>query len=260
MSLLLVSCDQAKVEQNKELARTKLRPLIGEDWTQKILGSSPSTISLPPIPKVTKDATSLDVYKKDGQFDSQEELFQKLSLEEKRKYRLAFIQELYEVTRNAEPKDEDVLNFLNVLEQGGTREGVYRAIVLDSVYGSLESFEEAPSKELKEFAVDFGKTYLGRKFNSSAMGKLNLWSIKRIVVEKALEVMDVLKSRPDELKSWYAVLSADLAKRKKSIWKNDVRKQVSPEYHYQWASKVPLQQIKSETIIKLHAIMNELNK
>ncbi len=260
MALLLVSCDQAKIDLKKEELRKQIGPLIGEELTTKLFGKAPSKIKMPVVPQIKKDATSVDVYKKKSGFEAQAKDFDELSLEDKRKYRLAYIQELYQVTRNTEPKDEDVLNFLNVLEQGGSREGVYRAIVLDSVYGSLESFEEAPSSELKDFAVYFGRKYLGRKFSDKAMSNLNLWSIKRIVVEKALEVMDALAKSPKELRAWYAVLSEDLASRGKPLWKNKVRQQESREYHYRWSGQVPLQQIKSETIIKLHTLMNDLNK
>ncbi|MEX0798559.1 MAG: hypothetical protein WD025_03900, partial [Bacteriovoracaceae bacterium] len=153
----------------------------------------------------------------------------------------------------------DFLKFLTVLEQGVSREGVYRAITLDSVYASLESYEEVPEKALSAFVLEYGEKYLARKFDQNAMEKLNLWSIKRIIAEKTLELIDVLTNRPEDLRAWYAVLSAQLAKDYPQLWKNKARANQGAQFHLKWAKQAPLQHIKSETIIKLHETMNFLN-
>lgn len=240
--------------------RAHMAKMLGEDVATKVLGEEKRKVRLPDIPQVNSDATSTSVYQnKNRAMEKQGDEFNKLSLEQKRKYRVAFIQELYQVTRNSEPKEGDIIKFLNVLEQGGTREGVYRAITLDSVYASLESYEEAPESALEDFAVEFGEKYLARRFDRSAMSKLNQWSIKRIIVEKALETMDVLADKPEDLRAWYAVFSAELASKYPSVWKNKVRQNQSDEYHLNWAKGAPFQHIKSESIIKLHEVMNFLS-
>lgn len=249
------------MDELKGKARDLLGGFLSQDQLSALLGESEGKVQLPSIPEVQKDATSTVIYSKAFKdLEKRGEAFNSLSENEKRKYRVAFIQEVYQVTRNSEPKEEDVIKFLNVLEQGGSREGVYRAIVLDSVYSSLENYEEVPSDKLKSFAVKFGEKYLNRKFSSDAMDRLNLWSIKRITVEKTLEVMDALALKPEDLFSWYAVLSSELARNYPGLWKNQVRQIKEASTHLRWAQTVPLQQIKSETIIKLHEVMNTLNE
>ncbi|MCO4753515.1 MAG: hypothetical protein KC478_03490 [Bacteriovoracaceae bacterium] len=249
------------LSEYKENIRSPLEKILGEDIANKVLGAKQikSSVELPNIPKVEVDATSVDVYKKKT-IDSQGKQYRSLSDEQKRKYRIAFIQELYKVTRSAEAKTSDVLKFLNVLEQGGSREGVYRSITLDNVYKNLESFEEGVEKDLSLFVSDFGAKFLARQFDRNAIERLNLWSVKRIVVEKTLELMDVLASNPNDLHAWYAVLSSDLAQKYPQIWKSKVRQSQSDEFHLNWAKKAPFQHIKSETIIKLHEVMNFLNQ
>ena len=146
--LLSFSASALDFDKYKDRLRSHMAKMLGENIASTVLGEKKSSVVLPSIPQVKSDATSTDVYRKNQELQKQGESFNKLGLEEKRKYRVAFIQELYQVTRNTDPKESDVIKFLNVLEQGGSREGVYRAITLDSVYGSLESYEEAPEKKL----------------------------------------------------------------------------------------------------------------
>lgn len=246
----------------KKRLRSHMAQMLGEENTEKVFGKNEKKkMRLPAIPEVKNDATSTKVYQnKNRELEKQGDAFNKLGLKVKRKYRIAFIQELYQATRNAEAQESDVITYLNVLEQGGSREGVYRAITLDSVYASLESYEESPTKELQKFVIAYGEKYLARRFDQTAMAKLNLWSIKRIIVEKTLEMMDVMADKPQDLRVWFAVLSAELAQKFPSLWKNQVRKNTDENYHLAWAKQAPFQHIKSETIIKLNKAMNSLNQ
>lgn len=249
------------LDKYKEQIRGHLKSMLGEDVSNKLLGEEERTVELPDIPKVEIDATSTKVYSdKNRKIEKQGSAFSSLSDKQKRKYQVAFIQELYEVTRNSEPKQDDIIKYLNVLEQGGSREGVYRAITLDDVYSSLESYDETPEKALTDFTVKYGEKYLGRVFDGSSIRKLNLWSIKRIVTEKSLEVMDVLANKPEDLHAWYAVFSAELAKEYPKLWQTKIRSTQNPRVHLNWASQAPFQHVKSETIIKLHKLMNFLNQ
>lgn len=243
--LLLSSCN----------IQEKLAGFIG----QKKLEIKKDEFVLPPIPEVTQNATSVEVYNKKGVVFSQGESFNKLSLEEKRKYRIAFIRELYFVVRDSEPKKEEILQSLNALEQEGSREGIYRSLVLDRVYASLEGYEEAPSGKLVDFSVNYGQKYLAREFSKELIQKINLWGIKRVIVEKTLEVMDAFKTDGEDLYVWYAILSAELANKYPPAWTSKTRKREDQKFHYSWAKSVPFQQIKSEVIIKLHKLMNYLN-
>tara|TARA_Y100000780_G_scaffold132772_1_gene119518 strand:- start:246426 stop:247244 length:819 start_codon:yes stop_codon:yes gene_type:complete len=259
--LLSFSAHSLDLEKYKEQIRGHVKSMFGEEISNKLLGEKKVSLELPNIPKVEVDATSTKVYSdKNRAIEKQGSSFKSLSNKEKRKYQVAFIQELYEVTRNSEPKQDDVIKYLNVLEQGGSREGVYRAITLDDVYSSLESYDETPEKALSDFTVKYGEKYLGRVFDGSSIRKLNLWSIKRIITEKTLEVMDVLANNPKDLYTWYAVFSAELATKYPKVWQTKIRSTQDPRVHLNWASQAPFQHIKSETIIKLHKLMNFLNQ
>lgn len=247
----------------KEKLRSHMANMLGEDTTNKILGKEEvkSSITLPEIPEVKLNAKDESFYdEKKSKVYSQGEKYLSLSLEEKRSYRISFLQQLFEVTRNSSAKKEDIAKFLNVLEQGGNREGVYRSITLDQVYLSLEQYDEPPADKLVDFVDYFSQKYLRKKYKKESLKSLNLWSIKRLITEKCLELIDVLAEKPDDLYSWYAVYSAEFAKDFPGAWTSDTRKNISPEYHYAWAKSVPFQHIKSEIVIKNHKLMNYLNQ
>lgn len=253
-SLLMSKSYAFSISEFVDKAKSQVNTLInGKPKVEK------PSIVLPKIPKISKDAKSVDVYSKKGKIYTQGASFKKLSQEKKRKYRIAFIEELFIVTKEEDVSNSDLKSKLNMLEQGGTREGIYRLLVLDTTYRRLEASDQPSSDKLIDFTVDFGNKYLGRSFSPELVRKLNLWGIKKIIVEKSLETMDELAKNENDLYSWYAVLSSDLAVNYKQIWKNKTRKNTARNFHYRWAKKVPFQLIKSEVIIKIHKVMNSLN-
>lgn len=248
----------------KEKLRSHMANMLGTDTTNKLLGEEPKSedlMELPPIPEVKLNAKDESFYdKKEGPVYSQGDKYNSLSNEQKRSYRVAFLQQLFEVTRNSEAKKEDIIKFLNVLEQGGNREGVYRSITLDQVYLSLEQYDDTPSERLVNFVQYFPVKYLRKKYGKESIQKLNLWSLKRLIAEKCLELLDVLADKPEDLYTWYAVFSSELARDYPGIWGSKTRANPSDKYHYKWAQTVPFQHIKSEVVIKVHKLMNHLNQ
>jgi len=224
----------------------------------KMLGERPKTLSLPAIPKVEKNALSTAVYSKKGKIFEQGESFNKLSNLEKRKYRGAFLNELYFSVRGAQAQTHETVSGINMLEQGGTREGVYRSLVLSSDYMGLERFEEAPNSQLVIFSLALAHKYFGLDYKKEQVVQLNLWGIKRVMVEKALEIIDSFPTDGENLSVWYGILSSELSQKYTKVWKSQTRKNTDENFHYKWAKQVPLQQIKSEIIIKLHKTMNSL--
>lgn len=239
-----------------EEVKSKFNELIGKE----IPTITKDEIEMPEIPNVVQDARSTDVYNKNGAIFKQGAAFNNLSDEEKRKYRLAYIQELYLVVLGSSGEKEKILSSLNVIERGGSREGVYRSVVLSSEYSALEGFSETPSEDLVSFATKYGEKFLNRSFNKDQMRRINLFGIKRVVVEKTLEVIDSFPPDSDDLHRWYAVFSADVRTKFPLLWNGKTRTNKSAKYHYEWAKSVPFQLIKSEVIVKLHKIMNSLQK
>jgi hypothetical protein len=247
----------------KSKIRSHMADMLGSETTNKILGEEEkkNTIELPDIPIVKLDAKDASVYDvKSSPVYTQGEKYNSLPEAKKRSYRISFLQQLFEVTRNSEAKKEDIVKLLNVLEQGGNREGVYRAVTLDQVYLALEQYDETPSDELVNFAEYFPTKFLRKKYGRASIQKLNLWSLKRLLAEKCLELLDVFADTPENLYKWYAVFSSELATDHPGAWISDTRKKTSDIYHYNWAKSVPFQHIKSEVVIKVHRVMNHLNK
>ena len=244
--------------------KAKLRGIItqvaGAEWGDKLLGklAEPEAleIDMPEIPQQVKKSTDVGSYTKQTKDPTQ---FDKLPTERKRQFDYAFIDELFEVTRKTQAKDEDLSNWLNTLDQGGSREGIYQALVLDEVYNGLESIEEKPSQRLLEYCLKFSEKFLNQTFKTESLNQLNLYSLKRIFTEKGLDIMEIYEVKDlESLYKWYGLFSAEIAKDYEVFLKSDLRKNTSAKYHYEWAKSMPVQHIKSEFIIKMHAVMNGL--
>jgi len=261
--LSLCLCFNAIAQENVEPGwKSKLRDVItqvaGVDWSNKLLGSAPvaeaSPIAMPEIPVQLKSTTDVTSYTKKIKEPTE---FDKLPKERQRQFDYKFIEELFLVTRKTDAKDEDLANWLNTLDQGGSREGIYQALVLDEVYNGLESIPEKPTEQLLDFSLHFSEVFLNQTFNKESLNQLNLYSIKRILTEKGLDLIEYYEVKDlDMFYRWYANFSADLAKKHGVHLKSQVRSEPSAAYHYEWAKSMPVQHIKSEYIIKLHAVMN----
>lgn len=265
LSLVVTNSYAFDLDEYKEKLRAPMAKMLGMDRTNSILGAkateNSNSITLPQIPEVKLDAKNENFYdNKTSSVYSQGDDYNKLSNEEKRNFRIKFLNQLYFATRNSNPKQSDLLKSLNVLEQGGNREGVYRSVTLDQTYMALEQYEDIPSDALINFVRYFSPKYLRKTYEDASLRKLNLWSLKRLLTEKCLELVDVLAKKPDDLYRWYAVYSAELATNYPELWKSKTRANTSDQYHYRWAKKVPFQHIKSEIILKNHLLMNYLQK
>lgn len=241
-----------------ENIRPHLMKYLGEEWTVKIIGVdktiSPDEIQMPTIPIINDDAKSVAVYEKKA-----DKIILKLSLDDEKKYNYAYIKEAYEATRQSIPNDDEVGKMMNVLSQGGTREGVYRSMVLDSVYGGMENWDRPVKSVTADYAVYFYGKYFGKNIGKKSFEGMSLYTLKRLITEKALEVTDAFDDDRDGLERWYAIMSADMAARFPQIWTNKMRKKISVQEHKEWASHVPVEHIKSELIIKIHASLNSMN-
>lgn len=243
--------------------KTKIRNLVtkvaGEQWGQKLLGVEPRPapeVILPEIPKLEKQNTSVTSYNKLTKDPTE---FDKLPAERRRVYDFEFLKELFAVTRKTEPRDEDLSNWLNILEQGSSREGIYQALVLDEVYVALENINEKSSDRLREYALNFSQKYLNQTFKPGSLDQFNLYSIKRIITEKSLDLMEIYETKDlDALYRWYAVFSSETGREYEPLLKSTIRKDPSAKFHYEWAKASPIQHVKSEFIIKLHIVMNGL--
>lgn len=247
----------------KASLRSFITNIVGTEWSKKLLGPAPESpvaevaeVPMPQIPQVVKKSTDVEAYTKKTKDPTE---YDRLPADRKRQFNYNFVQELFRVTRKTEAKDEDLSNWMNTLDQGSSREGIYQALVLDEVYSAMENMEEKPSKKLLDFYIQNSQKYLNQGLKPGALTSLNLYSLKRILTEKGLDLIEHFETKDlDPLYRWYANLSADLGKEYGSYLGSDVRKNASAKYHYEWAKNMPVQHLKSEYIIKLHTVMNAL--
>ena len=258
---LSVLAQEVKLESSwKTKGREIVTSIAGATWGEKFFGAIPQPAvvepKLPVIPKLDKKSTDIGNYTKIKKDPTE---YDRLPTERKRQFDYKFLQELFQVTRKTEAKDEDLSTWLNTLDQGGSRDGIYQALVLDDVYAALENMEEKPTNKLLDFSLKFSQRFINQTFKKESLAQLNLYSLKRILTEKGLDLMENYEvNNLDSLYQWYAVFSGELATEYGPLLKTPLRQNPSVEYHLQWAKNMPIQHIKSEFVIKLHSVMNGL--
>ena len=245
----------------KLLVSKKIQELLGEEkalaWFNIEPEKAVSALTLPAIPKLNQDGKSQDVYLQKSDSEIQKSSYSNLSQDEQNNFNLAFLNELYTSVLTTNPDENSLATGLNILSQGGTREGVYRSIVYSETYQQLESQSYPVKQETIEFCTYYAQKFLGIQYDEQSLKDVNVFTIKRTLTEKTLDVADLLKQKPEDLYQWYGILSGELAQRKLTQL-SDVRNK-DENFHYEWSKKVPVEHIKSELIIKLNLVLNALN-
>ena len=259
LSIHILGAQDSAAEKTVSFAE-KIRPtlmkIFGEGWTTKLIGSTPEvkvddSIVLPLLPKLVDNPRSTAIFNKKPDTVI-------LRPEQEAKYYYSYIKEIYESTRQTKPNDDEVGKLMNVLSQGGTREGVYNSLVLDSIYGGMENYDKPVKSNAADFAVYFYARYTGKIIVKQSLKGMNIYSLKRLVGDKALDIAETYGDNREDLEKWYAVMSSDLASKFPLVWTGKMRKDTSSLNHKEWASKVPLQHIKSEMLIKIHGAFNSM--
>ena len=241
------------VDDLKKSLRPHLIKILGKETTIKLLGKDVGEITLPEIPKVGKNAKDISNY---GKGPKNKVTYKK---DQERRYNYNFVKEIYMAVRKVKANDSELSKWMNVLEQNGSREGVYRALVLDGTYLGLENYDFPMEKRTVDFTMSYIEKYLNKTISQGALEKANFYTVKRDITEKTLEVIDeFLKMEGDEVYDWYALFSAEMASRFPKAMDNETRKETSPQKHKLWAKSVPDQYLKSEVIIKLHNVFNDI--
>lgn len=234
----------------------KLRPAIERIFGEKAANwifTAKEKVVLPAIPKIKSDPTSVEIYDRKKEQGPPIKRDKEKSL----KYNYAYVKEMIQEVRQSPASESEILQWVNVLEQGGGKESVYRAIVLDNTYAGLENYRTTPSDRSTGFALWLLERFVDQSYEQNVLKNLSLFSLKRLVTEKLLEIFDSFSSRNDQI-SWYAVLSAEIAQKYPSILKAKIRLNSSKEYQLQWANAVSEQDVKGELVIKIHKIFNSL--
>jgi hypothetical protein len=247
-----VSASQDLVQRARDFLSPLVARVLGEDTARRWFGSSfTEEIELPAIPEIVRDARSTTRRAALNENTLQEEQWIR--------YNRRFVEEVFEASRRLRPNTNDIAQWMNVLMQGGTHEGVYRGMVLDQTYAGLENYPQNSSADLADFVVEYFEKYLNRTQTVERISEVNFFSIKRILVENSLEVFETLATNdPDSVYRWYAHLSGTLAYKYPEVFIEEPRSTTSMYHHYQWGQAVPEQVMKAELIVKLHQVMNFL--
>ena len=226
--------------------------VFGEKYTNYFLGKPIIKLEMPKIPIIKENAKATSPVVED---DINDEKLRK----DNKKFNFFFIREIFQATLERKATTGEAEQWMNALGQGASRDGLYRSIVLGDNYRELERQKEDPSDKVLELTKLILNKYLALNAEEDALKSLNMYSLKRITVEKSLEVIDAFAARSKtDLSTWYGIMSAELAENYGEIWKNELRKDKSDVRHKEWAMKVPLQHIKSEVMIKLHSAFNSI--
>lgn len=226
------------------------------DEAPVVLADPEDSIKLPAIPKIHKSATSTESNTLGLSANSK---YRFLTPTDIQKLNYNFIKDLFLAVRFHNPTDQEIGLWFNTLEQGGSREGIYRAMVLDQNYAKLENEHHPSSPNIIKFTVWYLEKFLDQKATTESVGGLNRYSLKRIITEKTLELFDELKKKPEDFYNWYAIVSSELAKNYPQGVKSKMAKEVSKVRQKNWAKEMPEQHLKSELILKIHQIYNSLN-
>ena len=255
--VLLLSLSQPINAGLREDLEKNLRPLIekylGDSLANSLFGKKEEELTLPPIPKIVKNAKAVVV-------ESEAETKDKMNLSEDElaSYHAGFIKELYQVVLSQKASRNDISTWLNALMNGGSREGIYRNLVLGKVYLSMESMKSGITEGTVNFAQFILKEFINHQTTKEKLARLSVYTIKRLVTEKVLNVFDTLiRTNEDDAYRWYGVLSGKMASvYGGALGSNKIRVNPSSHFHYNWAKDVNVQMIKSELIIKIHKIFN----
>ena len=254
ITLIILSGCNTKLN---EKLRPHLNEIIGEDLTISLIGVAPvkkREIKLPKIPDYIRDAKTLGGFKGEEQIN-----LGVIPKSKMHKLNIQFIQEAYKEVRGIKVGNSDLKKWSNALGQGGTREGLYRALVLDSNYYKLEKRNIPLTDSTIDFASYYSKKYMGNELARETLERINFYYLKRELTDKSLEIIDALSMNLDEVYDWYAIFSVDLATKYPRIWKFKIRKNKSIEFQRRWAKGVPIQMLKSEILLKLNRLINLLN-
>lgn len=254
-STILLSSEAQAAGSWAESLRPYVVQFLGAEMANKLLGEVPAEHELPELPQVQKETTSTKVLPKESGK-------KEVSRTEQAAFDLKYIRELYAVTRQREGNDKDLSQWMNAMSQGATREGIYRALVLDGAYAGLEGMDYPQSDKAIEFGSDYMNRFVGKKLSHKAISQVNLYTMKRIMTEDSLELIDqfLYENRVEDLYKWYGIFSSELAEKFPKAFSNKMRAEPSVDKHILWAQTVPWQVLKGEVIFKLHHIMNLLSK
>ena len=188
---------------------------------------------------------------------------------ERRRFYRFFLKEMYREIYARELQDKQVYrNWMNVLEQGASIEGVYRGLTLSGEYRAMERGKASPAA-VRFFALEAAALKLPGEANAAKRKSLAaelekraqgmpLFALKRLLGEELLSKITRLeKSGRENLALWYAATAV----RWRSLGVDFLLEQRNTSdrgYYERWAVQNTLGRIQWETLFRMHRLMNKL--
>jgi hypothetical protein len=252
-SLFSVKAEASLLNNIKEGLRPSIEFILGKDIARSLLGDESGQIRMPKIPQINTNAKSV------SGLNDKPRVSVSFSEDQLNRYNYIFIQEIIRAVREVDAGAEEISRWMNVLNQSGSREGIYSGLVLDNTYMGLQNLERLASQSVIDFTIGYLEKYIDKSMSADKLAKVNFYVVKREIAERTLIVLDGLfKQEGEGIYDWYALFSQELAQNYPEVMDNEVRKVTDALAHKAWAKSVPDQFVKSEVLIKLHRVFNKL--
>lgn len=206
----------------------------------------------------------------------------------------AYLKELFKVVllrdlRNQEEFDK----FMNVMDQGGSYEGIYNGLVYSQEYKDKEK-GVAPVSAVKAFADVMAQLKLDQKYDplkisapetndpldtdrleppqptelerTSLIGDfereamaLPLFTLKRKLGEEVIRTIELKREYKEKFATWYGRFSVFLNK-KDVDFGVPLRNRKDEYYHYKWALDAEEDRLRWESLNRVHVLLNAYAK
>ncbi len=240
-------------DKYKEMVRPYVEKYLSVQFADKVFGKKSVSHSLPTLPKLDGDVKTL------RSVDETKVGKNIADPKVNEKYNYLFLTELFQTVRDEKITADVMATWMNSLSQGGSREGVYQAIVLDNIYGGMENRDYPVNDGVINFTIIYMPRFLGTNVSAKGLEGVNFYRLKREVTNLSLSMMDALAStNVEDFYQWYAVFSAELAQQYPQAMNNSARTNQDLNFHLKWVQSVPYQHSKSEVMVKLQLVFNSL--
>ncbi len=188
-----------------------------------------------------------------------------------RKVNASFIKEAHSVVLEREVSKEEFSRWMNVLDQGGSLEGIHNGLTHGDEFRNKEK-GVAPPEALRLYAqlmatldvdarpdaaapADADKKKLISEYAMKAVNK-SLYTLKREVTLQAIKAMDVKKAYKDKWATWYGRFAATTNARAVDFGSPE-RNKSDEQAHYQWALDASEDRVKWEVFNRIHRLFNQ---
>ena len=176
----------------------------------------------------------------------------------------AFLKEVHLVVLERTVTQEEFARWLNVLDQGGSYEGIYNGLANGDEYRAKEK-GVAPPQALRLYAQTMTELTITKEtegdrkkmladFAQKGVNK-SLYTLKREVAQEALKAADGVREYKEKFATWYGRFAAVTNKLGVDFGAPD-RNSADELVHYRWALVHGEDPVKWEMLNRIHRLFN----